>query len=222
MEFTSHTLSYGVWNRCLDRESVDNVPWACLERVQNIVRIISVFSTLCPRLTSLWSNSAYGADPTKADLPPINLRCTPALTDPYKTRFRFCPLGQWEYSGEDTHTGSLKVSLGYWQGKSPLKIRGASFRKSAPSIHPSISAIYSTEDDSNCSAENAIFFTCSADDMLDLFCRKCDQFSWQRTSTRIWKVSTRTVFCSRTTCCFLIWTKCRVPYTGSLVPVGQN
>ena len=59
------------------------------------------------------------------------------IHDPYKTRFRFCPLGQWEYSGEATHTGSLKVSLGHWQGRRPLNIRGASFRKSAPSIHQS-------------------------------------------------------------------------------------
>ena len=53
--------------------------------------------------------------PTKADLPPINLGCTPAFPDPYKTRFGLLPHEQWGCAGESTHKYSLKVSLGLWQ-----------------------------------------------------------------------------------------------------------
>ena len=41
-----------------------------------------------------------------------------------------------DVAGEATHKGSLKVSLGFWQGRRPLiNIRVASFKKSIPSIH---------------------------------------------------------------------------------------
>ena len=116
---------------------------------------------------------------------------------------------QWGCAGKATHKGSLKVSLGLWQGQRPLNIGGASFKKSIPPIHPfPVSAIYSTEDVPNCSAGNAIFSYL---------------FWWWSVRTilpTVWQIqllhrnsSTRTVCCLRMTCYFRIWTKTRASYT---------
>ena len=181
------------------RSSVRSVSWSslivswsyesgtqCLERVQNIIPIIPVVSILCPRLTYAVIKLCLRPTLTKADLRPINLRCAPTLPDSYKTRFGLFLLEQWECAGEATHKGSLKVNLVLLQGRRPLNIRGAPFKKSIPSSHPfRLSATYSTEDAPNCSADSAIFFICSAADLFDLFCSQCDQFSWVRSSIGI-------------------------------------
>ena len=166
------------------RSSVRSVSWSSLivswsdysgtQRVLIGCRILSRSYPLWVRSThdwlTLWSSSASDPTPTKADLPPINLRCTPAFPDPYKTRFGLFPLKHWGCAGEATHKGSLKVSFGLWQGRRSLDIGGATFKKSIPSTHPfPHSAIYSTEDFLNCSVDNAIFFICS-DGLLNCIC----------------------------------------------------
>ena len=55
----------------------------CFGRVQNIIPIMPAVSTLCPRLTYAMMKLCLRPTPTKADLPPIDLRRTPAPPDSY-------------------------------------------------------------------------------------------------------------------------------------------
>ena len=209
------------------RSSIRSVSWSSLivswsyesGTTQRVLSGCRISSRSCPLYVcsahdwlTLWSSSAYDPTPTKADWPPINLRCTPTSPDPYTTRLGLFPLNQWGCAGEATHKGSLKVSLGFWQGRRPLNIRVASFKKSIPCIHPfPLNEIYSTEDVPNWSADNVIFL-----------CVLLKVQSVQLTTLLHWNSSVKTVCCSRMTCCFKIWTKSRAPYTGSLAPMDKN
>ena len=84
---------------------------------------------------TLWSSSAYDQIPTNTDPRPINLCCISALADPYRTRFRLFALEQWKCSGEATHKGSLKATLGLCRSDDPSILEG---RRLWNSFHPSI------------------------------------------------------------------------------------
>ena len=139
-----------------------------------------------------WAGAEYHPDHTRCKyaLPTMDLRCGQALpmtqfrpkqthsrliyavsplSPTHKTRFGLFPLEQWEWSGEATHKGSSKASLGLCM-RWPLNIRGTSFKIFIPSIHPfplSV-VIYSTEDAPNCSDNNAIFLS-----VLLMICSIC-------------------------------------------------
>ena len=139
-----------------------------------------------------WTGAEYHPDHTRCKyaLPTIDLRCGQALPTTqfrpkqthsrliyaisplpptHKTRFGLFPLEQWECSGEATHKGSSKASLGLCM-RWPLNIRVTSFKILIPSIHPfplSV-VIYYTEDAPNCSDNNEIFLS-----VLQMICSIC-------------------------------------------------
>ena len=109
-----------------------SVSWAGAEYHPDHTRCKYALSTIDLRL---WSSCAFDPIPTKADLLPIDLRCISALPDPYKTRFGLFALEQWECSGEATHKGSSKTSLGLCRSDDPSILE---WRRLRNLFHPSI------------------------------------------------------------------------------------
>ena len=160
-----------------------------------------------------WAGAEYSPDHTRCKyaLPTIDLRCGQALpttqfrpkqthsrliyavsplSPTHKTRFGLFPLEQWECSGEATHKGSSKASLGLCM-RWPLNIKVASFKIFIPSIHPfPLNVIYSTDN-------NAIFLS-----VLLMICSICFADSAIRsTMLHHQNSSARTVCCWRMTSC---------------------
>ena len=188
-----------------------------------------------------WAGAEYHPDHTRCKyaLPTIDLRCGQALpttqfrpkqthsrlvyavsplSPTHKTRFGLFPLEQWECSGEATHKGSSKASLGLCM-RWPLNIRGTSFKIFIPSIHPfplSV-VIYSTL--------QTVLITMRS---FYLFCWWSVRSvlptvrSGQPTMLHHRNSSARTVCCWRMASCLGISTNYRTPYTGSMVSMDMN
>ena len=126
---------------------------------------------------------------------------------------------RWGYS-----KSSLKVSLGLRQGWRPLNISGASFKKSIPSIHPSINPF---------SLVRSVLLRTLQTILLTMwfFYLFCWWSVWsvlptvrsvQLTMLLHQNNRAQTVCCFRMACCCRIWTKYRAPYTGPMVPLART